>query len=174
MKASILAIPLTLLLAVPAVAATGMDKTDTATLSDSVTVLNAIADAPDKGIPQELFARAECILVFPSVTKAAFIVGGKGGHGVASCRQPDGRMGPPAMYTMGGASVGFQAGVDQTDFVMLVMNETGIKHLLQDKFTIGAEATARVCSIPSASTPTALRPTPCRRPSPASVEPSFP
>jgi len=142
MRASVFAVPLTLLLSVPAVAATGMDKTDTATLKDSVTVLNALADAPDKGIPQELFARADCILVFPSVTKAAFIVGGKGGHGVASCRQPDGRMGPPAMYTIGGASIGFQAGVDQSDFVMLVMNETGMKHLLQDKFTIGAEATA--------------------------------
>jgi len=142
MRAFVIAVPLILLLAVPAAVAADMDKTDTATLRDSVTVLNALADAPDKGIPQDLFAKAHCILVFPSVTKAAFIVGGKGGHGVASCRQPDGRMGPPAMYTIGGASIGFQAGVDQSDFVMLVMNETGIKHLLQDKFTIGAEATA--------------------------------
>ena len=138
MKALVIAVPLTLLLAAPAAAATGMDKTDTATLRDSVTVLNALADAPDKGIPQDLFAKAHCILVFPSVTKAAFIVGGKGGHGVASCRQPDGRMGPVAMNTIGGASIGFQARVDQTDFVMLVMNETGIRHLYGEK-TSGAE-----------------------------------
>lgn len=92
-----IAVPLILLLAVPAAPATDLNKKDTDTLKDSVTVLNALAAGPDKGIPQELFARAHCILIFPPETKAAFIVGGKGGRGVASCRQPDGRMGPPAM-----------------------------------------------------------------------------
>jgi len=72
-------------------------------LHDAVLVLDALTGAPDKGIPQELFAKADRILIFPSVAKGAFIVGGKSGHGVASCRQPDGRMGSAAFYTVGGA-----------------------------------------------------------------------
>jgi len=142
MRTRFIAIPLALLLALPAAASTELSKRETATLRDSITVLNALADAPDKGIPQELLGKADCILIFPSVTKGAFIVGGKGGHGVASCRQPDGRMGSVAFYTVGGASVGFQIGGQSADVVMLIMNEGGVSHLLSDKFTIGGEATA--------------------------------
>jgi SH3 domain-containing YSC84-like protein 1 len=134
-----------LLLALPAVAstdATTPNKKDKSTLSDSVLVLNDLASAPDKGIPQELLAKADCILIFPSVDKGAFIVGGKSGNGVASCRQPDGKMGPLAFYTIGGASIGFQVGGQSADLVMLIMNEKGIDHLLADKFTFGAEGTA--------------------------------
>src|SRR5580765_3151814 len=88
-RIGLVAIPLALLLALPAAASTtaGLSKHETETLSDSITVLNDLASAPDKGIPQELLAKADCILIFPSVAKGAFIVGGKGGHGVASCRQ---------------------------------------------------------------------------------------
>jgi len=138
-------IPLALLLAVPAVAgnkASQLPKKEQETLSNAVVVLDELTSAPDKGIPQELLAKAECILIFPSVDKGAFVVGGKHGHGIASCRQPDGKMGPPAFYTVGGASVGFQIGGQSADVVMLIMNETGMKHLLQDKVTIGGEATA--------------------------------
>jgi lipid-binding SYLF domain-containing protein len=142
MRIRFVPVSLALLLALPAVAATGLIKSDEATLRDSVVVLEALTSAPDKGIPQDLLAKAECILVFPSVTKAAFIVGGKGGRGVASCRQPDGTMGSAAFYTMGGGSFGWQAGVQQADVVMLVMNEGGMSRLLSDKFTIGGEATA--------------------------------
>ena len=137
-----LAIPLALLLALPAAASTGLTKQDNSTLHKSIAVLNAMANAPDKGIPEELLGKADCILIFPSVAKGAFIVGGKGGHGVASCRQPDGRMGSVAFYTVGGASVGFQIGGQSADVVMLIMNEGGVNHLLSDKFTIGGEATA--------------------------------
>ena len=145
MKTRFLSIPLALLLALPAVAstkATPLTKKDKATLSDSVLVLNDLASAPDKGIPQELLAKADCILIFPSVDKGAFIVGGKSGNGVASCRQPNGKMGSLAFYTVGGASVGFQIGGQTADVVMLIMNEKGIDHLLADKFTFGGEATA--------------------------------
>lgn len=83
-----------------------------------------------------------CILVFPSVIKGAFIVGGKHGRGVASCRQPDGTMGSPAFYTVGGGSFGFQIGGQSADVVMLIMNERGVNHLLADRFTLGGEATA--------------------------------
>jgi lipid-binding SYLF domain-containing protein len=138
-------IPLAMLLALPAVAspkATPLTTKDKATLSDSILVLNDLASAPDKGIPQELLAKADCILIFPSVDKGAFIVGGKSGNGIASCRQPNGKMGSLAFYTVGGASVGFQIGGQTADVVMLVMNEKGIDHLLKDKFTFGGEATA--------------------------------
>ncbi len=145
MNIRIACLPLALLLALPAVAGsstTPLTKKDKSTLSDAVLVLNDLASAPDKGIPQELLAKADCILIFPSVDKGAFIVGGKSGNGVASCRQPNGKMGSLAFYTIGGASVGFQIGGQTADLVMLVMNEKGIDHLLKDKFTFGGEATA--------------------------------
>jgi len=144
MHTRLMSIPIALLLALPAVAATTdlPTKKDKATLSNSIVVLDELAAAPDKGIPQELLAKASCILIFPSVDKGAFIVGGKSGHGVASCRQPDGTMGPLAFYTVGGASVGFQIGGQTADVVMLIMNDAGISHPLADKFTIGGEATA--------------------------------
>jgi lipid-binding SYLF domain-containing protein len=145
MRIRSLTIPLALLVALPVAASTSATQLTTKekkTLSESVTVLNELAAAPDKGIPQELLAKASCILIFPSVDKGAFIVGGKSGHGVASCRQPDGKMGPLAFYTVGGASVGFQIGGQTADVVMLIMNDKGIDHLLSDKFTIGGEATA--------------------------------
>ena len=123
-------------------AAYDMDKKDVKTLQEASTVLDALATAPDKGIPQELLARAECVLIFPNVAKGAFVVGGKGGKGVSSCRQANGSMSAPAMYEIGGASVGFQVGGSSTDYVLLVMNKEGINYLLKDKFTIGGEVAA--------------------------------
>jgi len=142
MRTRFIAIPLVLLLALPVAASTGVTKKDRTTLKDSVTVLDALTRTPDKGIPQELLAKADCILIFPSVAKSAFVMGGKRAHGVASCRQPDGTMGSAAFYTVGGASIGFQIGGQSADVVMLIMNEGGINHLLADRFTIGGEATA--------------------------------
>jgi lipid-binding SYLF domain-containing protein len=146
MRTRFVSIPLALLLGLAATASTPnsapLTTKDKATLTDSVKVLDELTSAPDKGIPQELLAKADCILIFPSVDKGAFIVGGKHGNGVASCRQPDGTMGSLAFYTVGGASVGFQIGGQTTDLVMLIMNEAGISHLLADKFTIGGEAAA--------------------------------
>jgi lipid-binding SYLF domain-containing protein len=105
-------------------------------------VLKASLEAPDKGIPQDALEKAECVGVFPDVTKAAFIVGGQGGSGVFTCRDASGTMGAPAFFKIGGGSVGWQFGGQQTDLVLLVMNDGGMKHLLKDRFTIGAEATA--------------------------------
>lgn len=145
MRSSLTMIPVALVLALAASAAATppeLNKKDKATLSDAVLVLNDLAKAPDKGIPQDLLSKADCILIFPSVDKGAFIIGGKSGNGVASCRQPNGAMGPVAFYTIGGASIGFQIGGQTADLVMLIMNEKGIDHLLADKFTFGAEGTA--------------------------------
>jgi lipid-binding SYLF domain-containing protein len=142
MQARFLAVPLALLLALPVAASPELTREDKKTLHDAIKVLDALTITPDKGIPQELLAKAECILIFPSVAKGAFIVGGKSGYGVASCRQPDGRMGSAAFFMVGGASIGWQMGGQSADVVMLIMNAGGIDHLLADRFTIGGEATA--------------------------------
>jgi len=105
-------------------------------------VLKASLEAPDKGIPQSALEKAECVGVFPDVKKGAFIVGGSGGAGVFTCRDKSGAMGAPAFFKIGGGSVGWQFGGQETDLVLLVMNDEGMSHLLKDRFKIGAEATA--------------------------------
>jgi lipid-binding SYLF domain-containing protein len=96
---------------------------------------------PDKGIPQDLFGRAECVIIIPSMKKAAFVVGGEYGRGFAECRSASGTgWGAPAAVRMEGGSVGFQIGGSATDLIMLVMSKKGMQHLLDDKFTLGADA----------------------------------
>jgi len=102
-------------------------------------VLSEIMGAPDKGIPSDLLDKSECVLVFPSVVKGGFIVGGQGGRGVASCRLSSG-WSAPAYFEIKGGSVGLQIGGASTDFVLLIMNEKGMKSLLSDKFELGGEA----------------------------------
>lgn len=104
----------------------------------SAKVLNEIMAAPDKGIPSDLLAKAECVAVFPNVVKAGFIIGGHGGRGAASCRTPSG-WSAPAYFEIKGGSVGLQAGGQATDFVLLFMNESGLRSLLSDKFELGGE-----------------------------------
>jgi SH3 domain-containing YSC84-like protein 1 len=99
--------------------------------------------APDKGIPLDLFNKAECIVIIPGVKKAAFIFGGKYGRGFVSCRRGEARkFGAPAAIRIEGGSYGLQIGGSSTDVVMLIMNETGMNRLLADKFTLGGEAAA--------------------------------
>jgi SH3 domain-containing YSC84-like protein 1 len=105
-------------------------------------VLKFSVTAPDKRIPKDLLEKAECIGVFPGVKKGAFLVGGEFGHGVFTCREKDGSMGAPAFFTMGGPSLGWQFGGQSADLVLLIMNETGVRHLLSDKFTIGGQGAA--------------------------------
>jgi lipid-binding SYLF domain-containing protein len=98
---------------------------------------------PDKGIPHDLFDKARCIVIIPGVKKAAFIVGGKYGRGFVSCRRGGtGRFGAPAAIRIEGGSYGLQIGGSSTDVFMLIMNESGMRKLLSDKFTIGGEAEA--------------------------------
>jgi SH3 domain-containing YSC84-like protein 1 len=105
----------------------------------AATVFNEIMNTPEKGIPQRLLDDAECIAVFPNVIKAGFIVGGRGGRGVASCRVA-GTWSAPVYLNLGGGSVGLQIGAQSTDFVFLMMNKSGINSLLKNKFTLGADA----------------------------------
>ena len=102
-------------------------------------VFREIMDTPDKGIPRDLLEKAECVAVFPSVIQAGFIVGGRGGRGVASCRTARG-WSAPAFFSLGGGSVGFQIGAQATDFVMLFMNTDGLNSLLSNEFTLGGDA----------------------------------
>jgi lipid-binding SYLF domain-containing protein len=108
MRTRFIAIPLALLLTLPVAASTGLTKEDKTTLHDAV--LDALTLAPDKGIPQEFLPKVDCVLIFPSLTQSAFLVRGKSGYGVVSCRQPDGKTGSAPIYTVGGASIGFQIG----------------------------------------------------------------
>lgn len=104
----------------------------------SAKVFKEIMGTPDKAIPRNLLDKCECIAVFPSVLKAGFIVGGRGGRGIASCRTATG-WSTPAFFNLGGGSFGLQIGAQSTDFVLLFMNAKGLDSLLSDKFTIGAD-----------------------------------
>src|SRR5271163_881531 len=107
-------------------------------LQRSVTVLNAIMSAPDKGIPEEVLSGAKCILVVPDLIKGGFVFGGKHGRGIASCRTANG-WSAPAFVSVGGGSWGLQIGVEKVDLVMLIMNDRGMQHLLSSKFELTGE-----------------------------------
>ena len=102
-------------------------------------VFSEIMGTPDKGIPNDLLNKAECVAVFPTVVKAGFIVGGKAGRGVASCRTASG-WSAPAFLEIKGGSFGLQAGAQSTDVVLLFMNTNGLKKLVNSKVELGADA----------------------------------
>src|SRR5258706_3587845 len=111
-------------------------------LKNCGTVLKEILGVPDN-IPQDLLDKADCVVVFPSVLKAAFIVGGSYGRGAMSCRKGENFRGPwgaPTMMALEGGSVGFQIGGEATDFVLLVMNERGASGILASKVKLGGDA----------------------------------
>jgi len=118
------------------------DKADDR-LKNSYTVLKEILGMPDKGIPRDLLNKSVCVIVYPSVLKAAFIVGGSYGRGVITCRIGEGHNGPwspPAMFALEGGSFGLQIGGQATDFVLLVMNDSGANSVLSSKVKLGADA----------------------------------
>ncbi|MGC2724000.1 MAG: lipid-binding SYLF domain-containing protein, partial [Candidatus Acidiferrales bacterium] len=97
---------------------------------------------PDN-IPQDVIEKAECVIVFPSVLKAAFVVGASYGRGAMVCRTGQDFRGPwgaPAMYALEGGSIGFQIGGQATDLVLLVMNERGADSILNSKVKLGGDA----------------------------------
>jgi lipid-binding SYLF domain-containing protein len=111
-------------------------------LKNSGTVLKEILDVPDD-IPRDLLDKADCVVVFPSVLKAAFIVGASYGRGAMSCRRGEdftGSWGAPTMMALEGGSFGLQLGGEATDFVLLVMNERGASAILASKVKLGADA----------------------------------
>ena len=110
-------------------------------LAVSADVFNEIMSAPDRGIPQDLLAKAECVIVIPGMKKGAFVVGAEYGRGFAECRSSSGGgWGAPGAVKIEGGSLGAQIGGSSTDVVMLVMNRRGMDRLMGDKFTLGADA----------------------------------
>lgn len=124
----------------PAQKKVGQKLKDEAKQSDKAArVFREIMNTPDKGIPKGVLDGAECVAVFPSVIKAGFIIGGRGGRGVASCRTRSG-WSAPIYLNLGGGSFGLQIGAQATDFVLLFMNKNGLDSLLSSKFTLGGDA----------------------------------
>ena len=102
-------------------------------------VFQEIMAAPDKGIPGDVLEHAKCIAIVPSMVSAGFVVGGKHGRGVATCRTARG-WSAPAFFDVTGGSYGLQIGAQKVDLVMLIMNDKGMEHLLSSKFQLGGEA----------------------------------
>jgi lipid-binding SYLF domain-containing protein len=110
-------------------------------LDKAATVLHEVMNTPDKGIPSEVLDHAKCVAVVPHMIKGGFVFGAEGGKGVATCRTSSG-WSAPAFFAVTGGSWGLQIGVEGIDLVMVFQNEEGMKHLLQSKFKIGADASA--------------------------------
>ena len=127
------------LLAAAVVVSAETTKTQRDRLTEAAIVLDDIRGAADKDIPEDLWEKASCVAVIPSVKKAAFIVGGEYGKGVVSCRNGSGWSAPSFLMLQKG-SVGFQLGGETVDLVLLVMNEHGMKRLLEDKVALGGDA----------------------------------
>jgi lipid-binding SYLF domain-containing protein len=126
----------------PAVVRAASKDKDEDRLKNCGAVLKEILDIPDD-IPQGLLDKADCMVVYPSVLKAAFVVGGSYGRGAMTCRQGEdfrGSWGAPTMMVLEGGSFGFQIGGQATDFVLLVMNEGGARGILAGKVKLGGDA----------------------------------
>ena len=110
-------------------------------LNASADALTDMMRASDNGIPQDLIDKAHCVVVLPGMKKAGFIFGAEYGRGFAVCRRHGGSgWSAPAALRSEGGSFGFQIGASDTDVVLLVMNDGGMKHLLSDKFSLGGDA----------------------------------
>ena len=140
MKKTVVALSLMGLMVLPAF---GQDKEADRVMAAG-TVISEIMNVPDD-IPQSVIDKADCVVVLPSVIKAAFIVGGSYGRGVLTCRSGRNFRGPwsaPSMMALEGASVGFQLGGQATDFVLLLMSPTSAANILKSKVKIGGDASA--------------------------------
>ncbi|MCU1386232.1 MAG: hypothetical protein JWL71_4929 [Acidobacteria bacterium] len=123
--------------ALPALAAPSKDEVKR--LSNAGAILTELRNAPDKGIPDNLWKKAQCVVVIPSMKKVAFVVGGEYGSGVMSCRTA-GAWSSPVFMQLAKGSWGLQIGGEEVDLVLLVMNKRGVDKLLADKVTLGGDA----------------------------------
>jgi len=120
----------------------GAKKKEEDRIANSSAIMEEILNVPDD-IPRDLLDKARCVVVIPSVLKAAFVLGGDYGRGTMVCRTANnfsGSWGAPAMYALEGGSIGFQIGGEATDFVFLIMNDRGANSLLHSKVKLGADA----------------------------------
>jgi len=133
---------LSVLIAAPLLAGNETDER-TKRIEEAATVLSEIMNAKDNSIPQDLLEKARCVGIVPNLKRAGFVVGGKYGKGIVTCRLPESnRWSAPATVRNEGGSIGFQIGAGETDVVFIVMNQSGEDKLMKDKFTIGADASA--------------------------------
>jgi len=126
-------------LAAPSVLAADLSTKETKRIQEAATVLREIHGVPDKDIPQELWEKAECVVVVPGLKKAAFVIGGEFGKGLMSCRH-HGAWSAPVFMQIGKGSWGLQIGAQSIDLVLLVMNASGMEKMLRNKVSLGAEA----------------------------------
>jgi len=134
-------IVLVLLFALPASTAQGAAK-EVERAEEAVRVLNEIMAVPDKRVPDAMFAKAEAIGVIPDVVKAGFVLGGRHGRGLLAIRKADGTWSNPTYLSLSGGSIGFQAGVQSTDVVLVFRTRRSVESLVHGKFTLGADAAA--------------------------------
>jgi lipid-binding SYLF domain-containing protein len=138
MKNRVLLVVLMLVCVLPVVG----QRKENERINEAANVIKEILAIPDD-IPKDLLDKADCIVIYPSVKKAAFIVGGSYGRGLITCRKGEDFSGPwsaPAMFALEGGSFGFQIGAQSTDFVLLVMNEAGARSVMSSKVKLGADA----------------------------------
>lgn len=126
-------------LLLPALALAGEKENQRA--RDAIVVLDEIMGAPDQAIPERLLRDAHAIAVIPNVVKAGFVIGGRAGKGLVALKSPDGTWSSPSYLKLTGASVGFQAGVQATDVVLVFRSARGVDSIVNGKFTLGADAT---------------------------------
>ena len=144
MKKTWFVMVLALLFVLPTFAEDKKEMKEDQRLGESAVVLKEILGMPE-GIPKDLLDKSVCVVVYPSVKKAAFIVGGSYGRGVVTCRSGKEFGGPwsaPSMFALEGGSFGFQIGAEATDFVLLIMNESGANSIMSSKVKLGADASA--------------------------------
>jgi SH3 domain-containing YSC84-like protein 1 len=141
MKNKLLLVVILLACVLPVVAEDKEEKVDDR-INESAVVIKEILGMPDT-IPKDLLNKTDCMVIYPSVKKAAFIVGGSYGRGLITCRKGkdfSGSWSAPAMFALEGGSFGFQIGAQATDFVLLVMNESGANSVMSSKVKLGADA----------------------------------
>jgi lipid-binding SYLF domain-containing protein len=129
---------LALLLALPLPAFAG-EKEDTKA-ADAARVLGEIMRIPETAVPEKMFTEAHAIAVIPDVVKAGLVIGGRGGTGLISVRSPDGTWSNPSFIKLGGGSIGFQAGVQSADIILVFRSPRGVDNIVNGKFTLGADA----------------------------------
>ena len=151
-------LPLALALALPQAARASAKEVERA--ENAVRVLDEIMQSPDKGVPDSMFDKAEAIAVVPDVVKAGFVLGGRYGRGLLAIRRADGTWSNPTYMSLTGGSVGFQAGVQATDVVLVFRTRRSVDSLVHGKFTLGADASVAAGPVgrnATASTDAALK-----------------
>jgi SH3 domain-containing YSC84-like protein 1 len=139
MRATICAVTMAGVMAATTASAADISRKNSDRIKEAAMALREIHAVPDKDIPQELWNKAECVIVIPDLKKAAFIIGGEFGKGLMSCRH-NGAWSAPVFMEMQKGSFGLQIGAESVDLVLLVMNPNGVNKLLKSKVSLGADA----------------------------------